>query len=84
MQSTMFERAWAFITIMVDALKQRRRNKRHGQFELEVPATSGCPPNAGRDNSPRTRALGTERAAIRPRLGVLASGRGRDRRSNRE
>jgi hypothetical protein len=55
MQSTMFEKAWAFITIMVDALKQRRRNKRHGQFELEAPATSGCPPNAGRDNSPRTR-----------------------------
>jgi hypothetical protein len=73
MQSTMFEKAWAFITIMVDALEQRRRNKRHGQFELEA-----------RDNGPRTRTLGTERAAVRQRLGVLAPGRLRDQRSNRE
>jgi len=31
----------------------------------------------------RARELGTEWAAIRPRLGVLASGRGRDHRSKR-
>jgi hypothetical protein len=68
MQSTTFEKAWAFITIMVDALKQRRRNKRHGQFELEAPAASGRPPKAGIDNSPRSRTLGTERAAVRQRF----------------